>query len=196
MAAEANQQRAKVSIHTPAWGVTCIWRKGSRITPCFNPHSRMGSDLINYEVSRLLRVSIHTPAWGVTYTWYACSIIYQVSIHTPAWGVTLLANSKRINYVCFNPHSRMGSDAFKLLNRFKPSRFNPHSRMGSDSVIGSLLSTILVSIHTPAWGVTNLPLCSRCLSAVSIHTPAWGVTFHLVIVLIYPLFQSTLPHGE
>ena len=35
---------------------------------------------------------------------------------------------------------------------------------------------LLVSIHTPTWGVT--PLRSRCHSSnkVSIHTPTWGVT--------------------
>ena len=35
---------SKVSIHTPAWGVTFV-HFGNVVPSCFNPHSRMGSDL-------------------------------------------------------------------------------------------------------------------------------------------------------
>ncbi len=33
-----------------------------------------------------------------------------------------------------------------------------------------------VSIHTPAWGVTGYALSRSQTHSVSIHTPAWGVT--------------------
>ncbi len=77
-----------VSIHTPAWGVT-LWTKYPRSgIPRFNPHSRMGSDIISLHTHLNLSVSIHTPAWGVT----DCTIFNSgdifVSIHSPAWGVT------------------------------------------------------------------------------------------------------------
>ena len=36
---------------------------------------------------------------------------------------------------------------------------------------------VLVSIHTPVWGVTNAIYDYRaCPTEVSIHTPVWGVT--------------------
>ncbi len=36
-----------VSIHTPAWGVTSIYNPIPNCPTCFNPHSRMGSDLLH-----------------------------------------------------------------------------------------------------------------------------------------------------
>jgi len=36
--------------------------------------------------------------------------------------------------------------------------------------------SIVVSIHTPAWGVTIKLKALVSLYQVSIHTPAWGVT--------------------
>ena len=35
---------------------------------------------------------------------------------------------------------------------------------------------MLVSIHTPAWGVTKRVTVEIYAYRVSIHTPAWGVT--------------------
>ena len=56
----------KVSIHTPAWGVTLPGGMNPSGEGSFNPHSRMGSDRnVNHARKRQL-VSIHTPAWGVT----------------------------------------------------------------------------------------------------------------------------------
>ena len=74
----------------------------------------------------------------------------------------------------FNPHSRMGSDQSVEAQTKSQMGFNPHSRMGSDII--------------------------RCtfdvVDIVSIHTPAWGVTEHQHLILLRTLFQSTLPHGE
>ena len=53
-----------------------------------------------------------------------------------------------------------------------------------------------VSIHTPAWGVTDGVRCIIRLNEVSIHTPAWGVTLVYILLDHYTMFQSTLPHGE
>ena len=37
--------------------------------------------------------------------------------------------------------------------------------------------TVIVSIHTPTWGVTDGDACNKLVNvAVSIHTPTWGVT--------------------
>ena len=63
------------------------------------------------------------------------------------------------------------------------------------TVMAKVSGAWIVSIHTPAWGVTysNHKLC--IFRVVSIHTPAWGVTGILILILFRPLmFQSTRLH--
>ena len=146
--------KAKVSIHTPTKGVTCIPDIVSRRHQCFNPHTHEGCDLtlqptalcskrfnphthegcdsIRDDLSCLHGVSIHTPTKGVTMVGCGSCPACQVSIHTPTKGVT------------------------KLLSRT------------------SYLS--MVSIHTPTKGVTASVLCISHSLVVSIHTPTKGVT--------------------
>ena len=83
----------KISIHTPAKGVT----QGLNIPICqtshyFNPHSREGSDGL-----------------------FLCLFLKlnPISIHTPVKGVTVVNPTGEIEYRDFNPHSREGSDYFK-----------------------------------------------------------------------------------
>ncbi len=40
----------------------------------------------------------------------------------------------------------------------------------------AIKNAIIVSIHTPAWGVTGIVENNNNILPVSIHTPAWGVT--------------------
>ena len=40
------------------------------------------------------------------------------------------------------------------------------------------ISSLIVSIHTPTWGVTNSHAVDALGNEVSIHTPTWGVTAH------------------
>ena len=77
----------------------------------------------------------------------------------------------------FNPHSREGSDA--MANGYKENltiiSIHTPAKGVTIAVHKQLLDT-LISIHTPAKGVTNnLPL-SIFLFFISIHTPAKGVT--------------------
>ena len=59
--------------------------------------------------------------------------------------------------VNFNPHSREGSDLDKSIIICFKFYFNPHSREGSDSAARSSSDKInLISIHTPAKGVTEV----------------------------------------
>ena len=44
--------------------------------------------------------------------------------------------------------------------------------------------TLLVSIHTPTWGVTYAEQEIKKLKRVSIHTPTWGVTANLYKFLL------------
>ena len=96
--------------------------------------------------------------------------------------------------------------------------FNPHSREGSDQTQAFSALWRLISIHTPAKGVTYLPPSDVALCMISIHTPAKGVTSALeannatVLISIHTpakgvtawkkkqqlphRFQSTLPRRE
>ena len=60
------EEIARVSIHTPVWGVT----------------------LISRGIGDYFYVSIHTPVWGVTVALSSLRNDSRVSIHTPVWGVT------------------------------------------------------------------------------------------------------------
>ena len=79
----------------------------------------------------------------------------SVSIHAPAWGATAALAIILADTSCFNPRSRVGSDATGGYVRPENIRFNPRSRVGSDSLGQLLLShSQRVSIHAPAWGAT------------------------------------------
>ena len=60
------------------------------IYQCFNPRSRVGSDV---------------SASKVCYT-------ASVSIHAPAWGATTIGGMRRSFIFSFNPRSRVGSDHY------------------------------------------------------------------------------------
>ena len=54
----------------------------------------------------------------------------------------------------------------------------------------------LISIHTPARGVTSMVPGQIAQLEISIHTPARGVTEFGSDGYLLHLFQSTLPRGE
>ena len=56
----------KISIRTPAWGVTCLNVFNLFIFSYFNSHPRVGGDTISLSELMTLIISIRTPAWGVT----------------------------------------------------------------------------------------------------------------------------------
>ena len=58
--------------------------------------------------------------------------------------------------VNFNPHSRKGSDKRNHMPVEKERNFNPHSRKGSDIVLPCFGILPVISIHTPARGVTQM----------------------------------------
>ena len=74
--------------------------------------------------------------------------------------------------------------------------FNPHSRKGSDSSSVTINIWTIISIHTPARGVTIQLATVPDNPIISIHTPARGVTEEYALFSITKLFQSTLPQGE
>ena len=121
-----------ISIHTPAKGVTSN-RKAGRL---------------------LCDISIHTPAKGVTSIEMLLSCGSHISIHTPAKGVTLKKDIRDELMFHFNPHSREGSDQIAKRVAHVQHNFNPHSREGSDDPSFTFKISLMISIHTPAKGVT------------------------------------------
>ena len=76
----------------------------------------------------------------------------------------------------FNPHTYMRCDARPTTTPTGLFCFNPHTYMRCDFPAADSCPMMLVSIHTPTWGVTEkyqMPVKAR---KVSIHTPTWGVT--------------------
>ena len=166
-----------ISIHTPARGVTPIEYCRSCCFNYFNPHSRKGSD---------------TPILALSFLQKQ----FQSTLPQGEWRIIHFLID--IDTFYFNPHSRKGSDVKKDTGEQYQKNFNPHSRKGSDRTTTKEKAIWLISIHTPARGVTesqhgthedfmNFNPHSRkgsdngisevCLChIISIHTPARGVT--------------------
>ena len=81
---------SRISIHTPAKGVTSRFRNYWIFSRYFNPHSREGSDRPVVDFFAPYSISIHTPAKGVTIHTLVFFSFFLISIHTPAKGVTPL----------------------------------------------------------------------------------------------------------
>ena len=87
-AADKRRPYAKISTHTPAWGVTLIAipllhaDNISTHTPAWGV-----TGLTAPKIPRGT-ISTHTPAWGVTNAAGFVGDYYKISTHTPAWGVT------------------------------------------------------------------------------------------------------------
>ena len=169
-----------------------------QINNSFNPHTHEGCDSHGTLSSSSLFVSIHTPTKGVTFEKWVSAIHQRVSIHTPTKGVTGKVLTLCMMLVCFNPHTHEGCDLVATRRQLAKKCFNPHTHEGCDYLVTYLQVVMLVSIHTPTKGVTQLTsiLCLHTdsfnphthegcdlnmrelifLLIVSIHTPTKGVT--------------------
>ena len=54
----------------------------------------------------------------------------------------------------------------------------------------------LISIHAPAKGATSANAAYLAVEHISIHAPAKGATIARNILILLPIFQSTLPRRE
>jgi len=116
----------------------------------------VGRDTATESVLYFVNVSIHTPAWGVTWT--------ENQIETANAGFNPHARVGRDHFsrqcknrlTCFNPHARVGRDFVNFINVVNADSFNPHARVGRDEVFKNFFIAHKVSIHTPAWGVTQV----------------------------------------
>ena len=100
---------------------------------------------------------------------------FQSTLPQGEWHSSTRSNFEIQPY--FNPHSRKGSDGYPIRGGISLRYFNPHSRKGSDDFETRRGNyCIVISIHTPARGVTIDGKYIFALANISIHTPARGVT--------------------
>ncbi len=107
-----HRKRYRISIHTPARGVTDITVKHAYIRFISIHTPARGVTLTAADSFSSSFISIHTPTRGVTITNAKIADATIISIHTPARGVTLLDETGVKSGLDFNPHSRKGSDQF------------------------------------------------------------------------------------
>ena len=220
----------EVSIHAPAWGATSRSRqvdvarfqstlpRGERPgrsgdrpgERCFNPRSRVGSDPTATAVDRIADVSIHAPAWGATSKPTPRSPVKFQS--TLPRGERRMAMTTASTLRCFNPRSRVGSDATRSrIRRLRRRSFNPRSRVGSDDgappinpdVPAEFQSTLprgerrrrqrmrRTSRFNPRSRVGSDPAQPTTVdgNVVSIHAPAWGATTNVARSSLGPCFN-------
>ena len=164
----------------------------------FNPHSRKGSDIVNFSFLFFKSISIHTPARGVTllHPYHKVLFWFQSTLPQGEWRWFDTFG----NY-CTGFQSTLPQGEWQLNISIGQRTFVFQSTLpqGEWRICAKykVLPT-LISIHTPARGVTNLVL-RQWLSAqnfnphsrkgsdailslasfgmhISIHTPARGVT--------------------
>ena len=101
----------------------------------------------------------------------------QVSIHAPVWGATCRYVTRHTKTTCFNPRSRVGSDAESMEIGVYHVYVSIHAPVwGATALIPADLDGYTVSIHAPVWGATNLSGDALASDFVSIHAPVWGAT--------------------
>ena len=187
--------RLVVSIHAPAWGATVAFPqsqaniqfrstlpRGERqrcvrhpaVPGCFDPRSRVGSDVRRADVQCHVVVSIHAPAWGATCVLHHFEYLKPfrstlprgerpgsrrvrslcaVSIHAPAWGATTPAGTI-ITGRGFRSTLPRGERPARPAQYRNLTSFDPRSRVGSDRSQPGVMPACAVSIHAPAWGAT------------------------------------------
>ena len=163
MPANHTPQRQEVSIHAPAWGAIRSpgTRSMCRRNRCFNPRSRVGSDLDSSGdlAWRHLRPGCFNPRSrvGSDAHWHARrpTAVPDVSIHAPAWGATL-TKGQHGSTLLFSIHAPRGErpivDATIALG--VTASLTIASRVGSGrrSMATSPDQGHRVSIHAPRVG--------------------------------------------
>src|SRR5690554_1726448 len=119
-------------------------------------------------------VSIRAPAWGATLPLLALNHAKLVSIRAPAWGATFRAEFQQQKCQCFNPRSRVGSDAVLQAHLSAGNMFQSALPRGERLTVTTAFIAAVVSIRAPAWGATTY-----------MPKPDLDTTF-----------QSALPRGE
>ena len=144
----------------------------------FNPRSRVGSD--GNDVLVIAPDGCFNPRSRVGSDFGSLGLpwpVRVVSIHAPAWGATARRENTPPASCCFNPRSRVGSDTINPAAVINNSSFNPRSRVGSDLASYDRGKIIHAFQSTLPRGERHYAGCPRgAHRGVSIHAPAWGAT--------------------
>ena len=111
--------------------------------------------------------------WQLSQSFGNFMLTFQSTHLHEVWRAEVITS---VSLRCFNPHTYMRCDARPTTTPTGLFCFNPHTYMRCDFPAADSCPMMLVSIHTPTWGVTEkyqMPVKAR---KVSIHTPTWGVT--------------------
>ena len=150
-----------VSIHAPAWGATMCNIPSRHRCRCFNPRSRVGSDVGDGQLIGKRLVSIHAPAWGAThYVRKKTENRPKVSIHAPAWGATFAALKSFLVEPLFQstlPRGERLGLRYLFAPRYKFQSTLPRGERHMRLLLRSIWNA--VSIHAPAWGATEKRDC-------------------------------------
>ena len=119
----------------------------------FNPRAREGRDRI---------------------IWYRPAM-FTVSIHAPARGATMVAVKSKTGQVFQSTRPRGARHSIRRSGSMSAC-FNPRAREGRDVTGEDCRRRVVVSIHAPARGATNLKVLIITQKKVSIHAPARGAT--------------------
>ena len=175
-----------------------VWRLSAAVYRDFNPHSREGSDVRwCYRVGRYYAFQSTLPRREWHYRKQVFPLSDSISIHTPAKGVTTPKTQKQIvsRFQSTLPRREWHPACPKI--SIRSGHFNPHSREGSDFVRQSApLVAHLISIHTPAKGVTMRKIKSPASKIFQSTLPRREWHHAQLLPDIYLLFQSTLPRRE
>ena len=119
---------------------------------------------------------------------------WTVSIHAPTWGATRLQKTIKGVFMFQSTRPR-GARQIRLKACHMQGSFNPRAHVGRDMALGRVLVSIVVSIHAPTWGATDICAVYAIRYLVSIHAPTWGATTSHTFFVPEPEFQSTRPRG-
>ncbi len=119
-----------------------------------------------------------------------------ISIHAPARGATR-SRHRRVLHRKFQSTLPRGERPVCFVQGNEAVYFNPRSREGSDLKVERGVRILIISIHAPARGATQLKMFAGLFAGISIHAPARGATaISSTILSGVSIFQSTLPRGE
>ncbi len=119
----------------------------------FKSYPRVGGIQYFMMPNNPLIVSSHTPAWGVSSDCLPFTLLLYVSSHTPAWGVSSIAYAVFVRIV-FQVIPPRGGYPDKSNSSASGSCFKSYPRVGGICELCPYPTSICVSSHTPAWGVS------------------------------------------
>ena len=101
---------------------------------------------------------------------------FLISIHAPTWGATSVCLTALRRSFNFNPRTHVGCDTVPTATIGVNINFNPRTHVGCDRNTIRFFNIMVISIHAPTWGATQIEGLLNALRDISIHAPTWGAT--------------------